>query len=121
MVQCAKSDGCPNAWSTWVSYTCAHLRHQQKVMGVPRQAFSFGLQNNNRVTIVGERTGGGGHWGGTQPLSHGFQIWVPVGKTYNPKTGKGWEAEGIKPNHQVPYDQALEETLKRIRNKKTNG
>ena len=71
------------------------------------ESFTFGLKNNDRVRIVGERTGGGGHFGGTQPLTNDFAIWLPHGRTYNPKTDKGWEAEGIEPHVTVPYTRAL--------------
>lgn len=72
------------------------------------ESFTFGLKINDRVTIVGERTGGGGHWGGPRPLVHGYSVWLPRGRTYDPETGKGWEAEGIQPDIEVPYVEALE-------------
>jgi C-terminal processing protease CtpA/Prc len=71
------------------------------------ESFSFGLRVNGRVTIVGERTGGGGHFGGLQPLAEGFSIWLPRGRTYDPRTGKGWEASGLKPDIEVEYGRAL--------------
>jgi C-terminal processing protease CtpA/Prc len=75
------------------------------------ESFTFGLAANKRVTVVGERTGGGGHFGGVQPLAHGFSIWLPRGRTFDPKTGEGWEATGIKPDVEVPYDKALAAAL----------
>lgn len=83
------------------------------------ESFTFGLKVNGRITIVGERTGGGGHFGGVQPLNDGFSIWLPQGRTYDPKTGRGWEAEGIPPDIAVPYAEAREaahrQALQRIR------
>lgn len=75
------------------------------------EAFTFGLKLNNRVTIVGERTGGGGHYGGWLALDHNFAVWLPRGRAYNPATGLGWEAEGIEPDHAFPHEQALDVAL----------
>jgi DNA-binding MarR family transcriptional regulator len=75
------------------------------------ESFAFGLRNHNRVTIVGERTAGGGHFGGFIPLTPGFSVFLPRGRTYNPLTNKGWEAEGLKPDVEVPYDRALETAI----------
>ena len=66
------------------------------------------MKLQGRITIVGERTGGGGHFGRMEDLGSGFSMFLPHGKTYDPKTGKGWEAEGIEPDVAVPYGEALE-------------
>ena len=71
------------------------------------ESFVFGLKVNNRVTIVGERTAGGGHFGGFLPLPGGFYMFLPRGRTYDPKTNEGWEAEGIKPDVEVKHEDAL--------------
>jgi DNA-binding MarR family transcriptional regulator len=75
------------------------------------ESFAFGLRNHNRITIVGERTGGGGHFGAFIPLTAGFSMFLPRGLTYNPATKEGWEAEGLKPDIEVPYEKALETAL----------
>ena len=71
------------------------------------ESFAFGLRNHGRITIVGERTAGGGHFGGFVPLTPGFTVFLPTGRTYNPATSEGWEAEGLKPDVEVPYANAL--------------
>jgi len=71
------------------------------------ESFAFGLQVAKRATIVGERTRGGGHFVRPQLLPRGFQMLVPIGRAYDPRTGKGWQADGIMPNIEVPYSQAL--------------
>jgi DNA-binding MarR family transcriptional regulator len=75
------------------------------------ESFAFGLRIHNRVTIVGERTAGGGHFGGFIPLTPGFSVFLPRGRTYNPSTNEGWEAEGLKPDIEVPYEKALETAI----------
>jgi len=79
------------------------------------EAFAFGLKNHGRITLVGEKTGGGGHFGGVERLSGGFALWLPRGRTYDPRTGKGWEADGVAPDIAVPYDQALGRAVDRAR------
>ena len=71
------------------------------------ESFAFGLRVNNRVTIVGERSAGGGHFGDFVSLPGGFYSFVPRGRTYDPKTNEGWEAEGIKPDVETKYEDAL--------------
>lgn len=75
------------------------------------ESFAFGLKNHNRITIVGERTAGGGHFGAFVPLTPGFSMFLPRGRTYDPRTNQGWEAEGLKPDVDVPYERALETAL----------
>jgi C-terminal processing protease CtpA/Prc len=82
------------------------------------ESFTFGLRINNRATVVGEPTAGGGHFGGFVPLTAGFRVFLPRGRTYDPRTNKGWEAEGLKPDVEVSYPQALSTALKLIQAKR---
>jgi DNA-binding MarR family transcriptional regulator len=82
------------------------------------ESFTFGLRINNRATVVGERTAGGGHFGGIVPLTAGFSVFLPRGRTYDPRTDKGWEAEGLKPDVEVSYPQALSTALRLIQAKR---
>ncbi len=79
------------------------------------ESFAFGLKVNGRVTIVGERTGGGGHFGRIVSLPGGFSMFLPVGRTYDPRTNAGWEATGIAPDVEVDYDRALSVALERLK------
>ena len=78
------------------------------------ESFTFGLLINGRVTLVGERTGGGGHFGEEIPISPGLRLFMPAGRTYDPKTGRGWEAEGIEPGIEVSYPGALDRAVEAI-------
>ncbi|WP_340077783.1 S41 family peptidase [Leptobacterium sp. I13] len=80
------------------------------------ESFTFGLNNNNRVTIVGENTGGGGHFGGMVPVGESLQMFLPQGRVWNPSTGKGFQSTGIEPHHKVPAEEALEKALDLINN-----
>ncbi len=79
------------------------------------ESFTFGLKINDRITQVGERTGGGGHWGSVVTVGDGLEMFLPQGRTYDPATGLGWEAEGLEPDIEVPTDEALDAALAAIR------
>ena len=71
------------------------------------EEFTYNLKNLKRATIVGETTGGGAHPGGTRRLHDHFAIFVPTGRAINPITKTNWEGTGVKPDKEVPADQAL--------------
>lgn len=76
------------------------------------EGFALGLRVSQRALIVGERTGGGGHSvEGFPLLPHGFQMLLPVARNIDPRTGLGWEAEGIKPDLVVNPEQALQAAI----------
>ncbi|HUF08001.1 MAG TPA: S41 family peptidase [Rhodothermales bacterium] len=75
------------------------------------ESFAFGLVVTGRARIIGERTGGGGHFGELVSLPAGLSLFLPVGRTYDPKTGMGWEADGLDPEIEIPYEQALPAAL----------
>jgi C-terminal processing protease CtpA/Prc len=79
------------------------------------ESFAFGLRINRKITIVGEPTRGGGHFGEFVNLPGGFVMFLPRGKTYDPKTGEGWEATGLKPDVAVPAQDAMTKALELIR------
>lgn len=72
------------------------------------EEFTYVLKHHGRATVVGEKTVGAGHGGGTHPLPHGLSIFVPVFRPVHPVTGKGWEAEGVVPDIDVPASRALD-------------
>jgi hypothetical protein len=88
------------------------------------EEFAYDLQNLARATIVGETTGGGAHPGGFFPLEAGFVAFVSTGKAVNPITHANWEGIGVKPDIEVPQDEALErahvEALKALAEKETD-
>jgi C-terminal processing protease CtpA/Prc len=69
--------------------------------------FSLALKSTGRATLIGEATAGANHFGGPSPLSDHFAVWMPVGRTYDLKTGKDWEGDGIAPDIAVDPTQAL--------------
>ena len=73
---------------------------------------SLSLKRTHRATLIGETTRGAGHYGSVVELGHGYAAFVPVGRTFDPDTGEGWEGVGVKPDIAVPADKALDEALK---------
>jgi hypothetical protein len=71
------------------------------------ESFTFGMKVTGRAMTVGVNTGGGGHFGGMERVSADFEMFVPVGRTFDPRTGEGWEAEGIAPDLVSSSDDAL--------------
>jgi hypothetical protein len=74
---------------------------------------TLALKRTHRATIIGEPTAGAGNYGGLRPLADKFAVFIPVGRTFDPDTGKGWEGTGVDPDIPVPADRALAEALVR--------
>jgi len=81
--------------------------------GSAAEHMTLALKHTRRATIVGETTAGAGHYGGEQPIGDKFAAFIPVGRTFDPDTGKDWEGTGIAPDVPVQADQALIEALVR--------
>ncbi|TFI58252.1 hypothetical protein E2493_10705 [Sphingomonas parva] len=75
--------------------------------------FALAMKRSGRATLIGTSTGGAGHYGGLRPIGRRFAAFVPVGRTYDPDTGKGWEGDGVAPHVAVPAERALAEALLR--------
>ena len=78
------------------------------------EAFAFGLKTTGRATLIGETTTGAGHFAPPgQRVNDQFAAFVPIGRTYDPRTGEGWEGTGVVPHIEVPAERALVEALLR--------
>ncbi|HET6670895.1 MAG TPA: S41 family peptidase [Pyrinomonadaceae bacterium] len=76
------------------------------------EEFAYNLKNLKRATIIGETTGGGAHPGGGFRINEHFNMFVPTGRAISPITKTNWEGTGVKPDIEVPAEQAL--TLARL-------
>ena len=81
--------------------------------GSAAEHMTLALKRTHRATIVGEPTAGAGHYGGEMLVGDKFRAFVPVGRTFDPDTGKDWEGTGVEPDVAVPAADALTETLVR--------
>ena len=75
--------------------------------------FAFVMQRSGRATLIGETTQGAGNYGGLRSIPGGMAAFVPVGRTFDPDTGEGWEGTGVSADVRVPAPQALAEALVR--------
>lgn len=72
------------------------------------EGFSYNLQQLKRVQIAGQPSGGGAHPGGMHRIGAHFSLFVPSGRSVNPKTGTNWEGVGVQPDVLLPAsDDAL--------------
>lgn len=72
-------------------------------------ALAFKL--TGRATLIGETTRGAGHFGSLPAVGDRFTAFVPIGRTFDPETGRGWEGTGVAPDVAVGADEALARAL----------
>lgn len=72
------------------------------------EEFTYDLQALKRVTVIGTTTWGGANPGAMVPLTGHFQAFIPTGQAINPITKTNWEGKGVKPDVEVPVDDAFE-------------
>lgn len=71
------------------------------------EEFAYDLKNLKRVTVVGERSGGGAHVVSPFPAGEHFTIYVPHGRSISPVTKTDWEGTGVTPDVAVSAEDAL--------------
>ncbi|MEM0930265.1 MAG: S41 family peptidase [Pseudomonadota bacterium] len=75
------------------------------------EALSYNLQALGRATIVGETSGGGAHPFDNVPIHPQFVLASVTAKSVHPITGGNWQSVGVRPDIEVPSDQALGRAL----------
>ena len=75
------------------------------------EALAFGLQQTGRARLLGQTTGGGGYMNDFFPLPHDFGASISVGRSFDPRTGQGWQLGGIPPDVAFEAGHALSGTL----------
>ena len=71
------------------------------------ESITYSLKNLSRATVVGETTGGGAHPVMPRRLTEHFSVTVPSSRYISPITKTNWEGVGVKPDVEVPAEQAL--------------
>lgn len=71
------------------------------------EEFTYNLKHLKRATLIGETTGGGANPGELFRVGKHFDVFVPTGRPINPITKTNWEGSGVKPDIEVPAEQAL--------------
>ncbi len=81
------------------------------------EALAYNLQALGRATIIGETSGGGAHPFEYKPIHKHFVLWSVTAKSINPITQSNWQGVGVKPDLEVPANEALERALALLANK----
>jgi C-terminal processing protease CtpA/Prc len=81
------------------------------------EELTYDLQTQKWAIIIGEITGGGAHPVLPFTVGNGFVANVPHARAINPITESDWELVGVKPDKDVPADQALDFVLSMINHK----
>ena len=79
------------------------------------EALAYSLQAMDRATIVGEVTGGGAHPFEFRKVSKHFALELPEAMSRHPLTGRNWQGVGVKPDVEVPREEALDVALRLAR------
>lgn len=80
---------------------------------VSRQTFSGGegfasiMQTRKRATVIGEKTDGGAHPGTSYRIHPHYEAFIPIGRGFDPLTGKDLEGKGVLPDMHVPHEHAF--------------
>lgn len=69
--------------------------------------FALAMKATGRGVLIGAPTRGANHFGRGEDLAGGYGAFIPVGRTYDPKTGKDWEGDGVQPDIAVAPADAL--------------
>jgi len=72
------------------------------------EAFAYILQQYGRAKVIGERTAGAGYHNFFVPVGKGFSFSVSIGRVVHPRSGKGWQIDGVQPDTVVTPNDALE-------------
>ncbi|WP_428679468.1 S41 family peptidase [Sphingopyxis sp.] len=73
--------------------------------------FALAMKHTHRGVLIGAPTAGANHFGRGDELGGGYAAFIPVGRTYDPDTGKDWEGAGVQPDIAVAPADALVRAL----------
>ncbi len=72
------------------------------------EEFSYNMKNLKRATLIGETTGGGAHPNDVLIVQKEYLLAVPYARAINPITKTNWEGTGVKPDIEIPANQAFD-------------
>lgn len=95
--------------SPWASTRVYLLIGRQSMSAA--EHFALALKRTHRATLIGQPTSGANHFGGDVQLTEHFAAFVPIGRTFDPDTGRDWEGGGVAPDILVAEEAALDRAL----------
>lgn len=75
------------------------------------EELAFDLQEHGRATIIGEVTRGGAHPREAFAVHPHLEATIPIARSVSPISGTNWEGTGVRPDIEVPAEQALPQAL----------
>jgi Peptidase family S41/N-terminal domain of Peptidase_S41 in eukaryotic IRBP len=108
-----RDDNVTQQYWTWPYVPGKRLLKQPLYVLTSQSTFSAGegfasiLQGRKRVVVIGEKTAGGAHPGASYRLHPHFEVFIPVGRAFDPATGRDLEGTGVTPDVCVPAEQAF--------------
>ena len=87
---------------------------QSGFSGSAAEHFLLEVKMSGRGKLYGETSAGANHFGYGVDLPNGFSTFIPVGRTFDPKTNWDWEGKGVAPDVSVPAADALLAVLKDV-------
>ena len=85
------------------------------------EGFAYDLQALGRVTVVGERSGGGAHPFQYRRAHPHFVLSLAEGRSINPITDGNWQGTGVIPDVEAPADRALDVAMALARTAVASG
>ncbi|WP_448564643.1 S41 family peptidase [Thalassotalea ganghwensis] len=104
----------PNEFATFYKDKPVYLLVSEETYSAGEH-FAMSMKATGRGILIGNTTAGYGHWGGIAQLTDGYSLFLPMGGTFHPVNGLGWEGIGITPDIEVSKEESLAFTLDRIR------
>lgn len=71
------------------------------------ESFAAIMQTYKRAKLVGEKTNGGAHPGASYRIHPHFEAFIPVGRAFDPQSGKDLEGIGVVPDIYLPQEHAF--------------
>lgn len=71
------------------------------------ESFASILQTRKRAAVIGEKTDGGAHPGTSYRIHPHFEAFIPIGRGFDPLSGKDLEGVGVLPDLYLPQEHAF--------------
>lgn len=95
------------AWPRYGMHKPLAIMIGRRTFSAP-EAVAYALQQEQRATVVGSRSGGGANMvDDAAPLPFGFRLGIPNRRPLGRITGSNWEGVGVQPDIETSGDAAL--------------
>lgn len=81
--------------------------------GSATEEFAYHVQQFKLGELIGQTTAGAANNNDMMPIAPGFVLSISAGRPIHAVSGTNWEAVGVKPDVEVPAEQALDVAMER--------